>query len=78
MKKIALLLLIITLSACGDGFDGEKCYMSVQKSYPNSTIFRIPEHSYRFIVVTADSSIHYIETYGSGTEITVDILIKKL
>lgn len=79
MKKIILLLLLVTcLYSCGDGYDSEKCYVGVQKVYPQSTIFIIPCHSFRFIVIAADSSVHYVETMGNGTEITVDILIKKL
>ena len=73
-----ILLLVISSASCGDGYDGVKCYESVQKTYPNSTIFRVPTSNYRFIVVGADSSVHYVETLGSGVQITVDLLIKKI
>lgn len=80
MKKLlSILFFTLFLTSCrnSEAFDRASCYQSVQKVYPQSTIYPFPENDYNYVVVDSCGGVHHVKTMSSETsEITQDVLIK--
>jgi len=59
--KILLIVFVILISGCAlnSSYD---CYTSVKLSFPDSRIKPINNSTYRFLVLTPDHSVWYVET----------------
>lgn len=76
MKKLVVLgLMVFSLTAC-DSYDGNKCYESVRKAYPDAKVHLLPSEKFRFIVETKQGEVIYVETMDVwSTDITQTYVI---
>jgi len=74
-KGIILLFVAFICTGCGEGFDPTMCFLTVREKYENSA--PLPNERYRFIVRDEKNNVHYVETLGSDTKITKDIILIK-
>jgi hypothetical protein len=72
----AILLLAAGLSSCGDSFNSDKCWQQVQTTFPKSTVWKMPDKNYAFIVVDSCGAVYYVKTMNDKTtEVTSKVTI---
>ena len=78
MKKLLLISgVCLLLSSCGRQFDSSANFEWVQHRYNNSYVMTVPDKKYEFLIVT-DTSVVWVEMYGSDSVPSAEIILKKL
>jgi len=66
MKKLVMFICIFySLLFVGCGSDVTGCYESIVKKYPDSKIILIPGQNFKYIIVTKNGYLKYIETMNT-------------
>jgi hypothetical protein len=59
--KILLVIFVILISGCAINSSYD-CYSSVRSEFPDSKIRSLNNSTFRFLVLTSDHSVWYVET----------------
>lgn len=65
MKKLLhaliLIVMLFSLSGCFAGCSEDGCFETVKSSYPNSIVIKVGRSYWKFIVLTQDDTLLYVE-----------------
>lgn len=78
-QTIIALLFTLCFVGCDDNdTDTGMCMQGVKIHYVNNkSVFLLPGHSFKFIVVDSNGAVLYVETMGKWNEITKELVIEK-
>lgn len=70
---IAFIMSGVIFTSCDDlvkSCDNGRCMETVEKKYPGTNVYPLPDGKYRFIVVDTCGKILYVRVIGKWDEIT--------